>query len=154
MQAPAQLSRNAPLFCGYLRRSLERLLAWQETLFSEEMDASEPLAEEAERVARIMTEQDAADYWFAASRDGNREGHYRGGGSLSSLSLSRSSGLEAGQGSHCRTDCTGITGGNILSIMFAATQSARPLACVHAIVDRRAQGPPLACLMSSTIAHA
>ncbi len=53
-------------------------MAWQETLFAETLDPSEPLAEEAERVARIMTEQDAPDYWFAASRDGNREGHYRG----------------------------------------------------------------------------
>ena len=55
-------------------------MAWQETLFdaAAPLDPREPLAEEAERVSRIMTEQDADDYWFAASRDGNREGHYRG----------------------------------------------------------------------------
>ena len=63
-------------------RSLERLVAWQETLFdaAAPTDPSEPLVEEAERVSRIMMEQDAGDYWFAASRDGNREGHYRGVG--------------------------------------------------------------------------
>ncbi|BDA49980.1 hypothetical protein COCOBI_15-1080 [Coccomyxa sp. Obi] len=59
-------------------RSLERLVSWQEVAFSGEVDMAEPEAEETERVDRIMAEAEAPDYWFAASRDGNREGHYRG----------------------------------------------------------------------------
>lgn len=59
-------------------RSLERLVAWQEVGFSGELDLSAPELEETDRVDRIMAEAEAPDYWFAASRDGNREGHYRG----------------------------------------------------------------------------
>ncbi|KAK9903307.1 hypothetical protein WJX75_002515 [Coccomyxa subellipsoidea] len=58
-------------------RSLERLVSWQEVGFSGEVDESLPEAEETERVDRIMAEAEAPDYWFAASRDGNRESHYR-----------------------------------------------------------------------------
>lgn len=34
--------------------------------------------DELRRVERIVAEADNEDYWFAASRDGNRETHYRG----------------------------------------------------------------------------
>lgn len=57
---------------------MERLVSWQEVGFSGEVDESLPEAEETERVDRIMAEAEAPDYWFAASRDGNRESHYRG----------------------------------------------------------------------------
>ncbi len=60
------------------RRSLERLVAWSEARFGAPVDEAEPGAEEAERVQRILRESAAPDYWFAASRDGNREAHYRG----------------------------------------------------------------------------
>ncbi len=65
-------------------RSLERLVSWQEVAFSGEVDMAEPEAEETKRVDRIMAEAEAPDYWFAASRDGNREGHYRGADAHSS----------------------------------------------------------------------
>ena len=46
--------------------------------FAARVDAAEPAAAERERVERILLEAHAPDYWFAASRDGNREAHYRG----------------------------------------------------------------------------
>ncbi|GBF97525.1 hypothetical protein Rsub_10448 [Raphidocelis subcapitata] len=42
-----------------------------------DIDVSEPTAEERARVDRIVSEQDEEDYWFHASKDGNRESHYR-----------------------------------------------------------------------------
>lgn len=42
------------------------------------VDASPPSADEAARVASVLAEADDPDYWFHASRDGGREGHYRG----------------------------------------------------------------------------
>lgn len=42
------------------------------------VDASPPAPEEHARVEAILAESTAPDYWFAASKDGNREGHYRG----------------------------------------------------------------------------
>ena len=45
--------------------------------------------EEKERVLRITAESDNEDYWFAASRDGNRETHYRGVAFGTSLYLLR-----------------------------------------------------------------
>lgn len=41
-------------------------------------DGAPPSEEERRRVAAILAEPDAPSYWFAASRDGNREVHYRG----------------------------------------------------------------------------
>jgi hypothetical protein len=40
-------------------------------------DAAPPSAEEAARVATVLSEADDANYWFHASRDGGREAHYR-----------------------------------------------------------------------------
>jgi len=41
------------------------------------VDPSPPSAAERARVAAVLAEADAPDYWFHASRDGGREGHYR-----------------------------------------------------------------------------
>ncbi len=42
------------------------------------IDMSEPSSEERARVDGILKEAEDPDYWFLASKDGNREGHYRG----------------------------------------------------------------------------
>ena len=42
------------------------------------LDAAPPTAEEQQRVAAILSEPSSPTYWFEASRDGNREAHYRG----------------------------------------------------------------------------
>ena len=46
--------------------------------FAARVDEAEPAPAERERVERILLEAADPDYWFAASRDGNREAHYRG----------------------------------------------------------------------------
>ena len=46
--------------------------------FAARVDEAEPSAAERERVERILLEAADPEYWFAASRDGNREAHYRG----------------------------------------------------------------------------
>ena len=51
-------------------------LAGNET--SDGQSAYDIAPEESERVKAITAECHAEDYWFAASRDGNRESHYRG----------------------------------------------------------------------------
>ncbi|KAK9826359.1 hypothetical protein WJX81_001998 [Elliptochloris bilobata] len=62
----------------YECRSLERVIAQTEVRFAASVDEAEPEAAERERVERILLEAADPDYWFAASRDGNREAHYRG----------------------------------------------------------------------------
>ncbi|KAK9815519.1 hypothetical protein WJX72_004976 [[Myrmecia] bisecta] len=62
----------------YECRSLERLLSLNEVRFSAAEDTSLPSPEEQQRVQTILDEAAEPDYWFAASRDGNRELHYRG----------------------------------------------------------------------------
>lgn len=42
------------------------------------VDPSEPSPQERARVDTILGEADHPDYWFHASKDGNRESHYRG----------------------------------------------------------------------------
>lgn len=42
------------------------------------VDAVQPSAQERARVTGILAEPEAPNYWFEASRDGNREAHYRG----------------------------------------------------------------------------
>ena len=59
-------------------RSLERLVSARDVAFANETDASPPTADAVARVDAIVAEPDAPDYWYAASRDGHREGHYRG----------------------------------------------------------------------------
>lgn len=41
------------------------------------VDPRQPNAEERARVAGVVAEADATDYWFLASKDGSRESHYR-----------------------------------------------------------------------------
>ena len=63
----------------YAARSLERLLSCRDVAFAPgPADEAAPLAEDHRRVLNIVAEADDDDYWFAASRDGNREAHYRG----------------------------------------------------------------------------
>lgn len=59
-------------------RSLERTLSVQNVPFRPAGDGAEapPPREQEERVAGILAESGAPDYWFAASRDGNRRSHY------------------------------------------------------------------------------
>ena len=54
------------------------MVSWTEVGFAPAQDDSEPAPEEAERVGRILAEADDPNYWWAASKDGNREAHYRG----------------------------------------------------------------------------
>ena len=62
----------------YESRSLERLVSCQLVGFQAGLDDAPPSGEERARVAAILAEPSSPDYWFAASRDGNREAHYRG----------------------------------------------------------------------------
>ena len=61
-----------------MHRSLERLMSWAEVPFAPSVDSSEPEPEELGRVEKILAEADEEEYWFAASKDGNRVSHYRG----------------------------------------------------------------------------
>ncbi len=63
----------------YACRSLERVLSCRDVPFAAgPPDSAEPLQPDHHRVLTILAEADDDDYWFAASRDGNREAHYRG----------------------------------------------------------------------------
>ena len=63
----------------YACRSLERVLSCRDVPFeAAQPDSAEPLQPDHQRVLTILAEGDDDDYWFAASRDGNREAHYRG----------------------------------------------------------------------------
>ena len=53
-------------------------MSWAEVPFAPSVDSSEPTEEEVVRVEKILSEADDDDYWFAASKDGNRISHYRG----------------------------------------------------------------------------
>ena len=69
----------------YACRSLERLLSCRNVPFAAgPADAAEPAPAVHQRVLTIVAEADDDDYWFAASRDGNREAHYRGAPTLAS----------------------------------------------------------------------
>ena len=53
-------------------------MSWAEVPFTPSVDSSEPTPEEVGRVEKVLSEADDDDYWFAASKDGNRISHYRG----------------------------------------------------------------------------
>ncbi|CAL5222100.1 g4409 [Coccomyxa viridis] len=72
---PLEIDRAA--LCIFECRSLERLMSWAEVPFTPSVDSSEPTPEEVGRVEKILSEADDDDYWFAASKDGNRISHYR-----------------------------------------------------------------------------
>lgn len=59
-------------------RSLERLVSARDVALADETDDAPPTAHAAARADAIVAEPDAPDYWYAASRDGHREAHYRG----------------------------------------------------------------------------
>ncbi|KAK9813428.1 hypothetical protein WJX73_008260 [Symbiochloris irregularis] len=63
----------------YSCRSLERVISWHEVAFSATASKVGPSEEEISRVQAVVAEADAPDYWISASKDGNREQHYRGG---------------------------------------------------------------------------
>jgi hypothetical protein len=81
----------------YECRCCERLLSERSIEFRGGEDASPASPEEAERVRLIVGEASQDDYWFAASRDGNRASHYRGPGPSSNSVVSQ----EAGCGGSC-----------------------------------------------------
>jgi hypothetical protein len=56
---------------------------------------------EKERVRKIVAESEEEDYWFAASKDGNREIHYRGLHFSRSLCLLQSSTRRKGETPIC-----------------------------------------------------
>ncbi|CAK0786704.1 hypothetical protein CVIRNUC_009918 [Coccomyxa viridis] len=72
---PLEVNRAA--LCIFECRSLERLMSWAEVPFAPSVDSSEPEPEELGRVEKILAEADEEEYWFAASKDGNRVSHYR-----------------------------------------------------------------------------
>lgn len=53
-------------------------MSWAEVPFAPSVDSSQPAEEDVARVEKILSEADDDDYWFAASKDGNRISHYRG----------------------------------------------------------------------------
>lgn len=59
-------------------RSLEKVITWHEVEFLARKCCKLPSDEEQSRVAAVVAEADAPDYWIRASKDGNREQHYRG----------------------------------------------------------------------------
>ena len=54
------------------------MIASTEVRFGARVDEAEASPAERERVECILLEASDPGYWFAASRDGNREAHYRG----------------------------------------------------------------------------
>lgn len=62
----------------YSCRSLQRLLISHEVLLDTTVDPRPVDPIEQERVQSIVEEAYGDDYWFAASRDGNRAEHYTG----------------------------------------------------------------------------
>ena len=79
LRALLQVVVDSASVAVYACRSLERLLCCRNIAFaSAPTDNAAPLAEDHQRVLNIVAEADDDDYWFAASRDGNREAHYRG----------------------------------------------------------------------------
>ena len=43
-----------------------------------DVDSLDIAPEEAKRVEEVIAESESESYWYAASKDGNRESHYRG----------------------------------------------------------------------------
>ena len=63
-----------------LVRSLEKYLELSKVPFSSEDQLSEsmPSQQEQDNVQAVLQEADHPSYWVSASKDGNRESHYRG----------------------------------------------------------------------------
>lgn len=61
----------------YETRCLERVISRHQVPLQLPADLADAPLEEYERVQGVVAEADEEDYWFHASRDGNREKHYR-----------------------------------------------------------------------------
>ena len=61
-------------------RSLEEYLELSKVPLNSEdlLDDSMPSQQEQDNVQAVLQEADHPSYWFSASKDGNRESHYRG----------------------------------------------------------------------------
>lgn len=60
-------------------RSLERCVSRQRLPLAPGAPSREPPSQaQREYVERVVAEWEQEDYWFHASKDGNREAHYRG----------------------------------------------------------------------------
>jgi hypothetical protein len=61
-------------------RSLEKYLELSNVPLSSEdqLDDSMPCQQEQDNVQAVLQEADHPSYWVSASKDGNRESHYRG----------------------------------------------------------------------------
>ncbi len=61
-------------------RSLEEYLELSKVSLNSEdlLDDSMPSQQEQDNVQAVLQEADHPSYWFSASKDGNRESHYRG----------------------------------------------------------------------------
>ena len=59
-------------------RCLERILHKHTLQLSDQFDEAGPSAAEQDIAKKVIAEAEDPDYWFAASKDGNRESHYRG----------------------------------------------------------------------------
>ena len=66
--------QNGPWPC----RCLERILHKHTLQLSDELNKASPSPAEQAAVRKVVAEADDPKYWFAASKDGNRESHYRG----------------------------------------------------------------------------
>jgi len=63
---------------AYSCRSLERRLFMSTLPLRGPVDRQQPREDDAERARRVLAEPLEEGYWFQASKDGNREAHYRG----------------------------------------------------------------------------
>ena len=59
-------------------RCLERILHKHTLQLSDKFDEAGPSPAEQDIVKKVIAEADDPEYWFAASKDGNHELHYRG----------------------------------------------------------------------------
>eukprot|EP00775_Hariotina_reticulata_P011186 gene11186-11336_t len=61
----------------YETRCCERIISRKQLLLAEPADLAAASPEEVARVQHVVAEADDDNYWYHASRDGNREQHYR-----------------------------------------------------------------------------
>eukprot|EP00882_Tetradesmus_deserticola_P029489 GHRQ01033034.1.p1 GENE.GHRQ01033034.1~~GHRQ01033034.1.p1 ORF type:complete len:222 (+),score=63.81 GHRQ01033034.1:84-668(+) len=81
-QTPGQMKAQAVMVSAlstvvYETRCLERVISRHVVQLLQPADLSDAAADEVQRVQAVVAEADDEDYWFHASRDGNRENHYK-----------------------------------------------------------------------------
>lgn len=81
-QTPGQVKAQAVMVNSlstivYEARCLERVISRHVVQLLQPADLADAAADEVQRVQGVVAEADDEDYWFHASRDGNRENHYR-----------------------------------------------------------------------------